>query len=373
MMKKVLVLGGGRIGAAIAKNLSVDHQVSLADINTDHLSALSDHCQLITANACDDVALAELVKPFDLVVGALPSLLGFDRLRALIELGKNVVDISFFAEDALTLNELAKEKGVTALVDFGLAPGISNLYAGHFIDQFDQVNEFACKVGGVPVERLKPFEYKAPFAPLDVIEEYTRPARMRRNGQEITLPAMSEIESMYFKGIGHMEAFNTDGLRSLLQTVDIPTMAEKTVRYNGHAGLIQQLIDGGFFKPEHRKNTAKVLLEQWQFADNEADLTVMEISASGIKNGQQHEEVYQLIDHYDQQNKVSSMARTTGYTCAAGVRLVLNDDLSHDLPKGVIPPELIGQNHSWFKHIFSELETHNIKLKPINKVQAGNS
>lgn len=365
-MKKVLVLGGGRIGAAIARNLSDDHQVTLADLSTEHLSSLASHCQLITANACDDGVLAELVQPFDLVVGALPSLLGFDRLRALLELKKNIVDISFFAEDALSLNQLAQDHGVTALVDFGLAPGISNLYAGHFVDQYDQVDAFACKVGGVPVERLKPFEYKAPFAPLDVIEEYTRPARMRRDGKDIILPAMSEIESLYFKGIGHMEAFNTDGLRSLLQTVDIPTMAEKTVRYNGHAGLIQQLIDGGFFKPEHRDATAKVLLEQWQFADNEPDLTVMEISASGLKNGQAVEDTLQLIDHYDAENNISSMARTTGYTCAAGVRLALK----HDLPTGVLPPEIIGQNHTWFQHIMTELAAQNIQLRPIESDQA---
>lgn len=360
-MNRVLVLGGGRIGAAIAKNLSDDHDVTLADLNTDHLNHLSVHCNVVAANACDDGALAQLVEPFDIVVGALPSLLGFDRLRALIELKKDIVDISFFAEDALTLNELAQSNGVSALVDFGLAPGISNLYAGHFVDQYDHVESFACKVGGVPVERLKPFEYKAPFAPLDVIEEYTRPARMRRDGKEVIFPAMSEIESLYFKGVGHMEAFNTDGLRSLLQTVDIPTMAEKTVRYNGHATLIQQLLDGGFFKPEHRDATAKVLLEQWQFEENEPDLTVMEISASGEKNGQSHSETYQLIDHYDHENNVSSMARTTGYTCAAGVRLALN----HDLPHGVLPPEIIGQNQNWFKHIMSELATHNINLKTV--------
>ncbi len=360
-MKKVLVLGGGRIGAAIAKNLSADHEVTLTDLHTGHLSDLGSHCQLIAADACDDQVLSELVQPHDLVVGALPSVLGYDRLRALLELQKHVVDISFFAEDALTLDGLAKERGVTALVDFGLAPGISNLYAGHFIDTFDQVDSFACKVGGVPVERVKPFEYKAPFAPLDVVEEYTRPARMRRDGKDITLPAMSEVESLYFKGIGHMEAFNTDGLRSLLKTVNIPTMAEKTVRYNGHAGLIQDLIDGGFFKPEHRENTAKVLLEQWQFAENEADLTVMEISGAGVKNGQPHQEIYQLIDHYDQQNNVSSMARTTGYTCAAGVRLAL----SHELPQGVIPPEIIGQNSGWFKHIMDELKQHHINIKAV--------
>ena len=144
MKNKVLVLGGGRIGAAIAKNLSTDHQVTLADLNIKHLSHLNNHCHLIQANACDDNNLAELVQPFDLVVGALPSLIGFDRLQALIELAKPVVDISFFAEDALALNDLAQTNGVRALVDFGLAPGISNLYAGHFVDHFDQVVTFAC-------------------------------------------------------------------------------------------------------------------------------------------------------------------------------------------------------------------------------------
>lgn len=357
-MKKVLVLGGGRIGSAIAHNLSSDHNVTLADLSVDHLAYLADRVELKSVNACDDNELTQVVDGMDCVVGALPSKLGYDRLKQLIELKKNIVDISFFSEDALELNALAQKNGVTALVDFGLAPGISNLFAGHFVDQFDQVDDFTCMVGGVPVERVKPFEYKAPFAPLDVIEEYTRPARMKRHGEEVVFPAMSEIESVYFKGIGHMEAFNTDGLRSLLQTVNIPNMSEKTIRYNGHAQLIQQMIDGGFFLPQHIGNTAKVLLDQWQFEENEADLTVMQIAASGIKNGQPVHEQYQLIDHYDHKKNISSMARTTGYTCAAGVRLLLNADL----PNGVLPPEVLGRNKNWFDTLISELKAQDIKI-----------
>ncbi len=360
-MKKVLVLGGGRIGSAIAHNLSADHDVTLADLSVEHLAYLSDKVKLNAINACDDAELSQAVNGMDCVVGALPSRLGFDRLKKLIELKVNVVDISFFSEDALLLSDLAVQNGVSALVDFGLAPGISNLFAGHFVDQFDYVDDFTCMVGGVPVERIKPFEYKAPFAPLDVIEEYTRPARMMRNGEEVIFPAMSEIESVYFKGIGHMEAFNTDGLRSLLQTVDIPNMSEKTIRYNGHAQLIQQMIDGGFFLPQHIDNTAKVLLEQWQFEENEADLTVMQIAASGAKNGQNITETFQLIDHYDHDQNISSMARTTGYTCAAGVRLALNNEL----PNGVLPPELIGKNKQWFDTLMTELKRQNINIKQL--------
>ncbi len=358
-MNNVLVLGGGRIGAAIAQNLSQDNQVTLVDLSIAHLTHLSSQLSLISADVSDFQTLSQISTGFDWVVGALPSRMGFNCLKQLIELEKNVVDISFFAEDALSLDALAKQKNVTAVVDFGLAPGLSNLFAGHFVEHFDEVDDFTCMVGGVPVERLKPFEYKAPFAPLDVIEEYTRPARMKRHGKQVIFPAMSEIESVYFKGIGHMEAFNTDGLRSLLQTVNIPNMSEKTIRYNGHAQFIQKLIDAGFFTPKHIENTAKVLLEQWQFADNEPDLTVMQIKAKGTKDGQAIEETYQLIDHYDEINNISSMARTTGYTCAAGLRLATN----HTLPHGVLPPEIIGQNHSWFKQIITDLAKEDVIIE----------
>ncbi len=361
MKKKITVLGGGRIGAAIADNLAQDHAVRLADLSVEHLKGLSQRCELRACDLGDAAALKDCIDDAEVVVGALPSRMGYTTLERLIRAGKQIVDISFFAEDALALDDLAKQHGVSALVDFGLAPGLSNLYAGHLLTRFDRLEEFVCMVGGVPTERVEPFQYKAPFAPLDVIEEYTRPARMRRHGEDLVLPAMSEIEALYFDGIGSMEAFNTDGLRSLLKTTDIPNMAEKTVRYPGHARFIQQLIDAGFFSPEHRENTAKVLLQQWQFQPGETDLTVMQMRAAGHINGVKKTFNYQLIDHFDAQRQVSSMARTTGYTCAAGVRLLLN----HSLPHGVLPPELIGRKQDWFDALMQELAVHNIVIREV--------
>ena len=360
-MKKILILGGGRIGAAIAHNLLTDHQVSIADIHLNQLIHLEDSCELINFDVTAHDNLLDLVEPFDAVVGALPSRLGYNTLRKLIETKKNIVDISFFAEDALTLDGLAQEHGVTALVDFGLAPGLSNLFAGHSFATFDQLDTFNCMVGGLPVERTLPYEYKAPFAPLDVIEEYTRPARVRRFGHDITFPALSEIERVHFNGIGDVEAFNTDGLRTLLQNIPVPNMAEKTIRYPGHAQLMQQLTDGGFFDAQHIEATAKVLLEHWQFKPQEPDLTVMQIEALGTVDQREQHKRWQLIDHYDQEQHISSMARTTGYTCAAGVRLLLQEDL----PNGVVAPEIIGQNSSWFDFILRELESYGVDFHSV--------
>ncbi|MCX7545293.1 saccharopine dehydrogenase family protein [Marinicella gelatinilytica] len=357
-MKKIIVLGGGRIGRVIALNLSEDHVVCLTDLQKP--DALPDGIEFKQLDVTDKAALQKMVADYDLVVGALPSVLGFKALKAVLETGQSMVDISFFTKDPLQLDDFAKKHNATAIVDMGLAPGLTNLFAGHFVATYEQVDELTCLVGGLPVERNLPFEYKAPFAPLDVIEEYTRPARMKRNGQDLVLPPLTEIETLHVPGIGDLEAFNTDGLRTLLTTVDIPTMAEKTIRYPGHAQFITQLKQAGFFNDAHRENTAEVLQKQWQFQAGEQDLTVLEIRVKGIRVGQQTSEIYRMVDHYDTENYISSMARTTGYTCAATARLMLNNKV---MP-GVLAPEHLGQDVHHFEYLLANLAQHNIKIKP---------
>ena len=119
---------------------------------------------------------------------------------------------------------------VTAIVDFGVAPGIPNLLLGYHQNTM-KIDVYKCYVGGLPKKRTMPFQYKAPFSPVDVIEEYTRPARYVVNGEIVVKEALSEPEFLEFDEIGTLEAFNTDGLRSLLFTNDIPNKIEKTLRY----------------------------------------------------------------------------------------------------------------------------------------------
>jgi saccharopine dehydrogenase-like NADP-dependent oxidoreductase len=293
--------------------------------------------------------------------------LGYETLRRVIDAGKNVVDISFFAEDPFKLDALAKSRGVTAVVDCGVAPGLSNAIAGHVCQQMDSVDSFLCLVGGLPAVRSWPYEYKAVFSPLDVMAEFTRPARFIEHGEPVVRPALSDIELIDFKGVGTLEAFNTDGLRSLMHTMDIPFMKEKTMRYPGHANLARIFRDSGFFDTDYLDIdgmkirpidvTSRLLIERWRLAENEADLTIMQVIMKGTRNGQRERRDFYMLDRFDAATGTSSMARTTGYTCAIVARQVLTGMFTR---KGICPPEYLGETPGCYEHLLSELGERNV-------------
>jgi saccharopine dehydrogenase-like NADP-dependent oxidoreductase len=297
------------------------------------------------------------------VVLAVPGFMGYEALKNVILAGKNVADISFFPEDALTLDALAKEKNVTAIVDCGVAPGMSNFIIGHY-NQLMKIDSFEIYVGGLPQHPQPPFNYKAPFSPIDVIEEYTRPARLKEKGIIVTKPALSDLELLQFEGVGQLEAFNTDGLRSLLFTLPhIPDQTEKTLRYPGHVDLILALQQSGFFSEEPITingisvkpfdMTAQLLIKQWKLGEQEEELTVMKV----IVHGEGKTITWSLLDKYDTATQTSSMARTTGYTCSAVAHLILDKLITR---KGVFPPELIGDDTTVFDFVISYLKERNI-------------
>jgi saccharopine dehydrogenase-like NADP-dependent oxidoreductase len=227
-----------------------------------------------------------------------------------------------------------------------------------------KINNFEYMVGGLPKIRKFPFEYKAPFSPIDVIEEYTRPARYVENGVMINKPAMSDPELINFENVGTLEAFNTDGLRSLIYTLPkIPNMKEKTLRYPGHIRLIQSLIASGFFGKESIKIgksevvpfdfTTKLLFDQWKLGQTEPEFTVMRIKLTGDES----EVVYDLYDEFDAIEEISSMARTTGFTGTSGAELILQGIFTE---KGVFPPELVGKHESCFNFVINYLKERNV-------------
>ncbi|MBL7806424.1 MAG: saccharopine dehydrogenase NADP-binding domain-containing protein, partial [Saprospiraceae bacterium] len=238
---KMAILGAGMVGRTMALDLANNFEVTSFDVSAQNLATLkakNNAINVIQANLQQYDQYAQWLEPFDLVITAVPGFMGYETLRQVILCGKNVADISFFPEDVLQLNSLAQKHNVTVITDIGVAPGMSNLILGYH-DRMMKVHNFECYVGGLPKIRKKPFEYKAPFSPVDVIEEYHRPARLKENGHIVTRPALSEMELMEFAGIGTLEAFNTDGLRSLLFTMPhIPNLKEKTLRYPGHIALI---------------------------------------------------------------------------------------------------------------------------------------
>lgn len=361
---KIAVLGAGMVGRAIAKDLSADFEITSFDISDDNLSILKkeEKIKTVKTNLKDHKTYPLLLKSFELVVSAVPGFMGYKTLQAIIEAGKNVVDISFFPEDALALDVLAKEKNITAIVDCGVAPGMSNLILGYY-NELMQIDSFECMVGGLPKHRIKPFEYKAPFSPIDVIEEYTRPARYVENGHVVTKPALSDAELIDFEYAGTLESFNTDGLRSILFTMKhIPNMKEKTLRYPGHIDLIKVLQMAGFFSEEKIKIagkniraidfTSSLLFDKWKLQPAEQEFTLMKIILKGKMGGKPATVEYFLYDEYNAKTNTSSMSRTTGYTCTAAVNLLAKKMFTE---KGVFPPELIGKHKKCFDYIINYL------------------
>ncbi|REJ81711.1 MAG: saccharopine dehydrogenase [Bacteroidetes bacterium] len=367
-MKKIYVLGTGRVGRAIAIDLCREYNVSVADYLDENLDRLSSHpIKKIKSDLREADSIERLIVDADLVIGAVPGFMGFETAKRVISCKKNMVDISFFNEDMFELNDLAIRNNVTAVMDCGVAPGMDNIILGYHNKRM-KVNSFECLVGGLPVRREWPYEYKAPFSPIDVIAEYTRPARIMREGSVVTLPALSEAEIIVFPEIGKLEAFNTDGLRSLLHTMKIPNMTERTLRYPGHIDIMKILRETGYFREDEievkGKNlrpidlTAELLFPMWKLEDGEEEFTVMRVTIKGEEKGKSKKYVYDLLDRYDKASQTSSMARTTGYTCTAAARLVLNNTYTK---KGISPPEYLGESEECFRFLMEQMKIKNIK------------
>lgn len=373
---KVVVLGCGKVGRVIADDLSKDDEfsVTVVDLSEKALSRFRDHSTIKTEkiDLIDPVVVKRVVDDCDIVVGAMPGFLGFRTVEAVIDAGKNMVDISFFPEDPYLLDSTAKRKGVSCLVDFGIAPGCSNLLFGHVSNSFKKVDKFLCYVGGLPVERKLPWEYQAPFSPVDVLEEYTRPARFISGGKIVTKPPLSDPELVEFPGVGTLEAFFTDGLRTLLGEKNVPLMIEKTLRYPGHRDKILLLRDSGFldnhpikvkgYRVTALELTSELLFSAWEQQEGDEDFTVMKVIAEGVsRDGNQIIRTWNLMDRYDCSNGITSMARTTGYTCTAAVRLLAESKWNN---AGILPPEIIGRKIECFEFIMKNLKEHGVNIEP---------
>jgi lysine 6-dehydrogenase len=366
--KKIAVLGAGLVGSAIAIDLAETFEVTSFDISTEALQRLEQRgIHTHEGDLGNLPGLRDFVQPFDLVVGAVPGFMGFQTVRTVIEAGKSMVDISFFPEDPFELDALARKNDVTVITDCGVAPGMGNIILGYHRARM-KINSYECLVGGLPVVREWPYEYKAVFSPIDVIEEYTRPARYVQNSALVVKEALSDPELIYFEGVGTLESWNSDGLRSLINTMpEIPNMIEKTLRYPGCIEYLRVLRESGFFSyDEVEVNgvsvrpidvTAKLLFPKWKLKPGDQEFTVMRIRIAGEENNRPKSYEYNLLDYTNQETNTLSMARTTGYTCTAAAHLILDEKFSR---KGICPPEYLGEDQDNFKSIMAHLHKRNV-------------
>lgn len=372
-MPTAIVLGGGMVGSVMAADLAedADFRVTVADSRDGALAAAKARSPALTtvkADLGDAGTVKKLVSGYDLVLGAIASRIGFQTLRAVIEAGKNYCDITFMAEDAAELDGLAKRHGVTCVVDCGVAPGMSHLLAGYEVGQFDECRCIEIYVGGLPRNRRWPFQYKAPFAPSDVIEEYTRPARIVEHGKLVVREALSEPELMDFEGVGTLEAFNSDGLRSLAYSLNVPFMKEKTLRYPGHIELMRVFRATGLFSKDEvevggvkvrpLEVTSALMFPLWQLQPGEEELTVMRVIAQGRKNGREERHVWDLLDVTDQRTNTTSMARTTAFPCTIMARMVARGEFRN---AGVNLPEAVGARAGMVERMMAEHERRGVR------------
>ncbi len=368
---KIIVLGCGLVGGPMAADLAKDnsYSVTVADINGPALEKIKQELRVdtIRTDLREKSQLQKLVAGYDMVVSAVPGFMGFETLKTIIEAGKNVVDIAFFPEDPFQLDPPAKAKGVAALVDCGVSPGMTSMLVGYAYHMLDEVDDALVYVGGLPQVREWPFEYRAVFSPVDVIEEYTRPARYIENGQLIVRPALSDPELIFFPGVGTLEAFNSDGLRTMLQTIKAANMKEKTLRYPGHIEKMTLLRETGFFsKDEIVVNgvrvrpldvTAALMFPQWKLQEGEGDLTILQVKVVGKRDGRTCGFQYDMLDRYDAATRTISMARTTGYTATAAVRM-LNAGLYKSA--GITAPEMLGKHPECVQFLLEDLSKRGV-------------
>jgi lysine 6-dehydrogenase len=351
-MSKIVVLGCGAVGWHMAVDLCTAPgcEVVSVDVNREVLERLARKhpVEVRVEDLSTAEGVARAVADADLVIGSVPYSIGYAMLEGVIRGGKNIVDISYFMEDPFDLDDLAKEMGVTAVVDCGVAPGMANIILGDHARKMT-VARYECYVGGIPKAKDAPFGYKSPFPVLEVLEEYAGSGTRIAGGEPVVEPMLAETATIEFEDVGTLACLNSDGLRTLIRTMEIPDMIEKTLRYPEHVDLMRSFRDVGFFdlNPIQVEGssvrpidvTASLLTPHWMYGPGEADLTVMRLVISGEEDGKPATYTYDLYDEYDPEAGTPSMARTTGYTCNAVARLLLDGDFSQ---KGICPPEFVG-------------------------------
>ena len=370
----VLVLGSGLVGRPMAIDLSKDKsiKVTVADYSNINLNKIPKEFPIkkLEIDLSDLSQLTTLIKEYDIVLNAVPGFMGFNTLKEIIKAGKNVVDIAFFEENPFQLDDLAKQNNVTAVVDCGVAPGMSNLLVGYVDSILDKTDSVLIYVGGLPVIRDYPHEYKAGFSPADVIEEYLRPARYVENGKMVIRPALSDPEFINFPEVGTLEAFNSDGLRTLAFTLKALNMKEKTLRYPGHVDKMLFLRESGFFSRDEIKLnganikpidfTSKLLFPLWELKEDDDEFTIMKVIVEGDKDNKKLRYTYNLLDRYDVKTKTHSMARTTGYTATTVLNMISKGLFNR---KGISPPEYIGRNTECVEFTLQRLSEKGILYK----------
>ncbi|MFA5890834.1 MAG: saccharopine dehydrogenase C-terminal domain-containing protein [Actinomycetota bacterium] len=322
----VLILGAGVQGRVVGDALARrGARVTPADINPPAGGLVLD--------ARDAVAVEEAARGMDVAVTTLPASIGTIALPALLAAGVPTVDVSFTLELPFHLDADARRLGVPVLVDFGVAPGLSHVLAAALVRELGEVESLRILVGGMPLEPPAGFGHAVYFHALDLLGEYVRPARVRRAGRDEAPDPLSETTRWSDEELGELDAFPSDGLRSLLASFPgIPEMEELTLRMPGHLDAMAGLRAKGLLDPANLAQTARALERHFPGADH-PDHLLMEVQA------RRGDEARAFRVHVQREGALTAMSRATAFTAAAGAVVLAEGAFSEP---GVHAPENLG-------------------------------
>jgi len=334
----------------------------------DEARKLVNKADIRVADLSNAEEIYRIIKDVDAAVSALPGKFGKIAWIAAVKAGVDMVDVSYSPDDPMHFHVQANDAGVTIVPDAGVAPGLSNMMAGRAYAQLEEVRELKIYVGGIPENPIPPFGYLVTWSPEDLIEEYVRPARVVKDGNIVEKPAVSELEKVIIPGVGELEAFLTDGLRTMLKTLKgVKLMEEKTLRWPGHAEKIELLKTLGYLdrKPVDLNGTgippadmtAKLFRERLK--GDSRDIVVLRVIASGRSSLNDIEIEYRMVDRYDESTGFSAVARTTAFVATGILKLITEGTIPGP---GVIPPEVIGMDENLFSSIAEWLSWRGIKI-----------
>lgn len=370
---KAVQIGGGLVGQLIVADMMKDFEVTVVDMDRNTLEEIEKKypgVRTAVASATDASRLAPILEDADIVTAGVPGRFGYEMMKTVIGLGKNLVDISFMAEDFEELDGLAREKGVTVIPDMGVAPGMSNFLMGRGSALLDEVEDAYIYVGGIPTKAVPPFNYQVTWSPKDCIEEFTRPVTIVRDFQKEVVEATSGLHLREFPGVGTLEAFYTDGLRSLAKNIKARNLGEMTLRWPGHVEQMRLLRSMGLFEETPRSLggsevvpldvAADLLFPMWKMEPEKGDrdLTVMEIDVHGFKGADEVTYSWYLLDYFDEKTWNTSMSRCTGCSCAIFARAVAKGLVKQ---KGVLPAEKLAAADDLYNFVIEEQKNRRIK------------
>lgn len=357
---KIVTLGCGHIGSVIVQDLAETlprAEIHVVDRDLDRAERVVAATGMSTVHAhqldCSNHArVVEFLSGVDLAIGLTPGRLGRQSMTACIEAGVDLVDLSYMPENPMPLHHDAADRGVTIIPDCGVAPGLSNLLVGQAAAKLDQVTTIRTYVGGLPEEPVPPLGYTITWNVEDLIDEYTRCARVVLKGAPRVVTPLTGLEEIVFPGLGVLEAFFTDGVRTLHHTMrGVTTMWEKTLRYPGHASSIRTLRALGFFDEKPITITDEQCIAPRTFTrrmfetkltrPTVRDVVAMRIDVYGVKDRRRTGHTYHLLERVDADKRVSAMAKTTAYTASTITELLARGVIDE---KGVLPPERLGMS-----------------------------